>query len=201
MAGEEVIAFHTVFCSHGFWLPNDPRGSQSTEVRAENLRPFGPATKTEERCSVAAVPHDFTIRRLAKESLVYPEVAFDGQQALSVGRGFKNQINKSGYLVHACAILPSHIHRVIRRHHYPIEQVVRLLRQSATTQLLADGQHPFAEQRTEKGRLPSVWAQGLWKVFLSSADDIRREIRYAEENPLREGKPRQHWSFIVPFEG
>jgi len=198
---DEGIAFHTVFCSHGFWLPNDPRGSQSTEVRAENLRPFGTATKTEQGRSVAAVPHDFTIRRLAKEALVYPEVVFNGLQAQSISRGFKNQINKSGYIVHACVILPSHIHMVICRHSYKIEQVVRLLRQSATKQLLEDGQHPFAEQRTEKGRLPSVWAQGLWKVFLYSADDIRREIEYVEENPLKEGKPRQRWSFVMPFEG
>jgi REP element-mobilizing transposase RayT len=197
----EVLAFHTIMCTHGFWLPNDPRGSQSTQVRAANLQPFGPATTTHKTRSVAGLPHDLEVRRLAKEALVYPEVVFDGHQALSVGNGFGIQVKKSGYVIYACAILPCHIHLVIRRHRYEIEQVGRLLRQSATKQLLADGRHPFAEARTAKGRLPSVWAQDFWKVFLYTEEDIRRAIRYVEENPVKEGKRCQRWSFVVPFEG
>jgi hypothetical protein len=61
----EVLAYHTVFCTHGFWLPNDPRGSQSTVVRATNLQPFGPATTTHGIASVAALRHDFQVRCLA----------------------------------------------------------------------------------------------------------------------------------------
>src|SRR5262245_14464944 len=112
----EVLAYHVVFCTHGFWLPNDLRGSQSTEVRAENLQPFGPATAIQGRRSVAARPHDPRVRRRAKEALLCPEVTFDGQQALSVGKGFKAQIQKSSYLIHACSILPNHVHLVICRH-------------------------------------------------------------------------------------
>ena len=36
-------------------------------------------------------------------------------------------------------------------------------------------------------RPPKVFARGLWKVFLDSAADIERAIRYVENNPLREG--------------
>lgn len=35
-----VRAYHVIFCTHGFWLPNDPRGSGSTAVRVERLRTF-----------------------------------------------------------------------------------------------------------------------------------------------------------------
>jgi REP element-mobilizing transposase RayT len=194
-----VLAYHAIFCTHGFWLPNDPRGSQSTEVRAANLRPFGPATTTDERRSVAALPHDLTARRRAKESLVYPEVVFDGYQALSVAKGFAAATAKSGYVIYACSILPCHVHMVIRRHRYAIEQVVRLLRQFATGQLLRDGRHPFAGQRTAAGRLPSVWGQDFWKVFLFDEADICRAIRYVEDNPVKEGKRPQRWSFVTPF--
>jgi hypothetical protein len=194
-----VLAYHAIFCTHGFWLPNDPRGSQSTEVRADNLRPFGPATKTDERHSVAAAPHDLTARRRAKELLVYPEVVFDGYQALSVARGFAAATAKSGYVIHACSILPCHVHLVIRRHRYAIEQVGRLLRQSATGHLLRDGRHPFAGQRTAAGRLPSVWAQDFWKVFLFDEAAIRRANCYVEDNPVREGKRPQRWSFVTPL--
>jgi hypothetical protein len=26
--------------------------------------------------------------------------------------------------------------------------------------------------------------------------DVKRAILYVEDNPLKEGKPRQHWSFV-----
>jgi hypothetical protein len=44
-----VIASHVVFACYGFWLPNEERGSWSTEVWAEHLRPFGEPTKTDAR--------------------------------------------------------------------------------------------------------------------------------------------------------
>jgi REP element-mobilizing transposase RayT len=196
----EVLAYHVICCTHGFWLPNDPRGSQSTVVRAPNLHPFGPATATEERGSVAHRRHDAAKRRRAKEELIVPEVLFDGGQALSVGHGLAAMTAKSGYRVYACSILPSHLHLVIAKHHYSIEQVVRLLRQQATRQLLEEGRHPFAAMRSTTGRLPSVWAQDFWKVFLFNPDEIRQRIAYVEENPVKEGKRRQHWPFITPFD-
>jgi REP element-mobilizing transposase RayT len=200
MDDRPVVAFHVVCCTYGFWLPNDPRGSCSTEVRAEELRPFGPATPVGERQSVAHLPHDFTLRRIAKEALKYPEVVLTGKQALSIGLGFREMTAKSGYVIHACSILPCHIHLVIRRHRYDIEQVVRLLRQAGTRRLLEDGLHPFAQLRTERGRLPSIWAQDFWKVFLCTEEEILERIAYVEENPLKEGKPRQRWSFVTPFD-
>ncbi len=131
----------------------------------------------------------------------YPEVEFTGRQALSVTQAFGAAAAKSGYTIYACCILPKHAHLVVERHSYPIEQVVRLLRQWATLRLLNDGLHPFADQRSSTGRLPSVWAQDFWKVFLFDAEDMVRAIQYVENNPLREGKQRQRWSFITPYVG
>src|SRR5262245_21179122 len=150
-----VIAYHVIFSTYGFWLPNDPRGSGSTEVRAENLRPFGPATPDTTRHSVERRSHDRAARRAAKQALTRQEVVFDGYQALSVAAGFGEQVAKCGYRVYACCILPQHVHMVIERHSYSIEQVVRLLRQTATARLVANGRHPF--EREANGRLPSVW--------------------------------------------
>jgi hypothetical protein len=111
------------------------------------------------------------------------------------------QVEKSGYQVYACCVLPQHTHLVIGRHTYPIEQVIRLLRQAATAKLLEDGLHPFAGQRSPGGRLPSVWGQDFRKVFLFTPEEVRDRIQYVEENPLREGKRRQHWSFVIPYPG
>jgi REP element-mobilizing transposase RayT len=194
-----VIAYHVIISNHGFWLPNDPRGSCSTEVRYEPLKVFGEATTVEFTRFVARDSHDRRLRLAAKLAMKYPEVVFTGKQALAVGQGFKWRAKKSGYTIHACAIMPKHAHLVIARHNYRIEQVVRLLRQSATASLLAADLHPFADRRNEKGRLPSVWGQDFWKVFLFEPEDVERATRYTENNPVRDGLPPQKWSFVTPY--
>jgi REP element-mobilizing transposase RayT len=166
-----------------------------------HLRPFGPATKVHTRRSVAHVPHDRALRRAAKKAMIHPEVFFNGHQALSVIHGFAEQTATSGFVIYACSILPQHVHMVIARHHYPIEQVVRLLRQAGTRHLLADGLHPFAELRLPSGYLPSVWGQDFRKVFLFTEEEIRRSIAYVEQNPVKDGKRPQRWSFVKPFDG
>jgi REP element-mobilizing transposase RayT len=195
-----VLAYHTIMCTHGFWLPNDPRGSWSTEVRFEPLRRFGDATKTDTRRSVAGKSHDRAKRKAAKSEMVYPEVLLSDDQVISISKGFAEQVKTSGFRIHACSIMAAHVHMVIARHSYDIEQVGRLMKQAGTRQLLTDGLHPFAEQRSASGRLPSIWAQDFWKVFLFDVEAILRSIRYVEGNPIKEGNPSQKWDFVVPFD-
>jgi hypothetical protein len=38
-------------------------------------------------------------------------------------------------------------------------------------------------------------------VFLDSEEALETAIRYVEDNPLKEGKRRQKWSFVKPFCG
>ena len=62
--------------------------------------------------------------------------------------------------------------------------------------------HPMKRfQKTKKDRLPSVWGEGQWKVYLEDEEAIENGIRYVEENPVREEKPPQSWSFVTAFEG
>jgi REP element-mobilizing transposase RayT len=195
-----VRAYHVIFGAYGFWLPNDPRGSWSDFVRSwELFRAGGPATKVTTRRSVAHVPHDREARRRAKEALRYPPVIFDGRQALSIAHGFARMAAKGQYQVYACSILPEHVHLVLGRHSYRVETMVRLLKADATTELIQDGRHPLAAWPQPDGALPSPWARRRWKVFLDDDADIVRAIRYVEENPVKEGKRPQRWSFVVPF--
>src|SRR5262249_50032904 len=101
--------------------------------------------------------------------------------------------------VWACAILPEHVHMVVGRHTCKAEQVVNLLKGAATRQLMAEGLHPFAGHKGEAGRMPCCWARRCWKVFLNTSDAIRNAIRYAENNPIKEGKPPQRWTCVTPF--
>jgi hypothetical protein len=37
-------------------------------------------------------------------------------------------------------------------------------------------------------------------VFLNTVEEILQRIRYVEENPLKEARPRQVWEFVTPFD-
>jgi hypothetical protein len=130
-----VHAYHAIFAAYGFWLPNDPRGSWSDFVRRWELLRFGPATKVTTRQSLEAKPHDFALRQQAKQALMFPEVHFTGEQAREMGRAFEGFVQESGLVVRACSILPEHVHPVVARHRYKIEQIVNLLKGAAKRRL------------------------------------------------------------------
>ena len=198
-----VIASHVIFGAYGFWLPNDPRGSWSEFVGSwELFRCGGPVRKVTTRRSVASAPHDVALRQRTKERLKYPAVTFTEAQIEAVGRGFGRFAEKSGLRILACAVMPEHVHVVIARHRYKVEQAVVLLKGEASRVLDEENLHPMAQfPRTKKGRLAKCWARGEWKVFLSDVEGIARAVAYVEENPVKEGRPRQEWGFVVPWEG
>ena len=195
-----VLAYHLILSAYGFWLPNDPRGSWSEMIRKWELLLYGPATKVTTHRSVASRPHDRELRLAAKEALSYPPVVFTGMQAQAIGDGFASEAIKCGYTIWACAILPTHTHLVVARHRYKSERIMLRLKAAATTQLDEAGVHPLREFRDpETKRCPRCWSQGGWKVYLDSHEDIVRSIKYVEDNPLKEGKPRQRWTFVQPY--
>jgi REP element-mobilizing transposase RayT len=196
-----VLGHHLIISAYGFWLPNDPRGSWSDFVRAWELVKFGEATKVQTTRSVASKPHDWRLRQAAKESLKYPAVKFTGIQARSIGAGFAKYLSRSGVIVWACSILPDHVHLVVRRHRYDAEVMMQQFKGNATMRLNKDELHPLAKFAEYGESPPSPWGERGWKVFLDSEADIRRAIRYVENNPLKEGKPKQTWSFVTDFKG
>ena len=194
-----IVGYHVIIGAYGFWLPNDPRGSWSDFVGSWDLLRYGPATKTTETRSIARREHDRQLRHASKSSLKRSPVRFDGLQARALGRGFGQYVGNSALTVWACAILPDHVHLVVSRPHIDIEQLVIQLKASATLSLIAEGRHPFGDEK-ENGRPQKCFARGQWKVFLD-AGDVPRAVRYVEDNPLKEGKKKQLWSFVTPFIG
>jgi REP element-mobilizing transposase RayT len=192
-----VHAYHGIFCAYGFWLPNDPRGSWSDFVAAWELFRFGKATGNQNiRRSVAHRVHDRDQRLCAKQALKYPPVVFTGIQARAAGRGLAIAAAESQYEILACAILPEHVHIVVLRHKHSIERIIGHLKSRATHQLISESLHPLAEYFQSKELPLTPWAENRWKVFLNNDHDIRRAIKYVENNPLKEGKSPQQWSFI-----
>jgi len=194
-----VRGYHLILTTYGFWLPNDPRGSWSTVVRAKGLRAFGEATKVDTTRSVADRHHDHHARKGAKRALARPPVVLRGEQAKAVMAGIAAQVEHSGYAIHAACILPDHVHLVIARHDYPIEQIANLIKGSASRQLRERGLHPFAGQPYANGKLPSIWARKHWAPFIETPKHMRAAIRYVEQNPIKAGHKPQRWSFTTPY--
>ena len=185
-----IRAYHVIFTAYGFWLPNDPQGSWSDFVRSWEVYRHGRATKTDARRSVAGVEHDRAHRLDTKQAMRHKPVHFTGPMARCVGEAFAEVATHTGYGIHACSIMPDHVHLVICRHRYRVEQVVRCLKQAATVRLRTGG---FTIGP------PSPWARGIWKVYLNDAAAVRRAVRYVEQNPAKVGLPLQRWKFVMPY--
>src|SRR5208337_782957 len=129
-----VLACHLIFTTYGFWLPNDPRGSWSDFVRSFDLYlAAGPATKISTHHSIAHQHHNRAARFAAKSVLHYKPVIFTDAQLQKVAEGVQTAVNRSHFQIHACSILPTHVHAVIARHKYPIETVMNQLKGQAST--------------------------------------------------------------------
>jgi REP element-mobilizing transposase RayT len=196
-----IHGYHVIWGTYGFWLPNDPRGSWSDFVYAWELARFGRATKSLDRTDVE--PAQYALwRAAARQALKYPPVTLSGRQARAIAEGFGQFARKSELGIWACSVLPEHVHLVLSRHRYKIEQAVKLLKGEASRRLLEVNLHPMKRYRKSvQERLPAVWGENQWKVYLDSEEAIENAIRYVEKNPLREGKRSQRWTFVRPFEG
>ncbi len=194
-----VLAYHVIFTAYGFWLPNDPRGSWSDTIRSWELLRFGPATKTTTRASVAATSHDHAARRAAKQTLKYNPVSFTDSQIHAIADGFVSAIARSKFTLHACSILPTHVHLVLDRPRYEVEKARNQLKGQASKALLQKKLHPFPDIIQRNNQPHSPWADEGWDVYLNTPADITRAIRYVQNNPLKEHRPAQPWSFLTPY--
>ncbi len=195
-----VLGYHVILGMYGFWLPNDPRGSYSDFVWANDLRKYGPATKVSTRQSVASDPHNVKKRLAAKRELKYPPVHLDDRQINAVGDGIAKAAEIQHVSICASAILPEHVHLIVARSESKIEQVVAEIKQRATLKLGELKIHPMEAHREPSGRRHSPWARGFWVVYLNDEPHIENAIRYVEYNPIKDGRARQHWHFVVLYD-
>jgi REP element-mobilizing transposase RayT len=191
--------YHLIMTAYGFWLPNDPRGSWSDFVGAWELYKFGPATRTDEKRSLAHDPHDVQARREAKRALKYPPVRFDERQRLLIADGFGRAVEEGSYQVAACCIGHDHTHLIVERHERTIERIAQHLKSKSTMALTREEAHPLGAYRKSNGTIPTSWSVGVWSVFISDESQLRAAIRYVERHPMKEGLGEQRWGFVNPF--
>ena len=184
-----VIAYHLIWTIYGVWLPTDPRGSSSHLVRRNVLADLGTLHHGRKRVQ----PAGWVIRQFydrAVHRLQHPIVTFNETMVATVAEAFADTIAACKYTCYACAIMPDHVHLVIRKHRDSAERMIANLQTGSHLRLrtagLFDLHHP-------------VWGGPGWTVFLDEPDAIWRTIGYVEENPDGIHQPRQRWPFVTPY--
>jgi REP element-mobilizing transposase RayT len=186
-----VIAYHLIWTLYGWWLPNDLRGSMSRGIASDVIADLGKLHHGRKRLQ----PASRDIRAFynnAGAALKHPLLLLDAAATAIVGASFGETIQTFGYTCYACAIMPDHVHLLIRKHRHLAEEMIANLQRESQIALKEAGmreqEHP-------------VWGGPGWKVFLDSPADIERTIPYVEDNPLKIYQPRQEWGFVTPYDG
>lgn len=186
-----IIAHHLIWTAYGWWLPNDPRGSGSDAVHIDIIAELGELHHGRKKVQPAGI----VVREFYEQAasvLKHGLLKFDEEARNQVAAAFAEVIDAERYTCYACAIMPDHVHILIRKHKHQAEEMMDNLKNHSRLRL-----------RTFGLRLPDhpVWGGGGWKVFLDHPDEVRRTIKYIEKNPIPIKLPVQRWSFVQPYDG
>jgi REP element-mobilizing transposase RayT len=191
MANPLVIGYHLVWTAYGHWLPNDPRGSGSKVIRSDLLAQLGEIHYGRKKVQ----PSSKDIKAFyeqAKQLLRHPVLEFGDAERKIVALAFAELIRERPYTCYACAIMPDHVHLLVRKHKDLSEDMIDNFQERSRLALKANGfggaDHP-------------IWSGGGWSVFLDHPDEIRRTIPYIENNPIVTKMPAQQYDFVTPYDG
>jgi REP element-mobilizing transposase RayT len=185
-----VIGYHLIWTLYGWWLPNDPRGSMSQSIRCDPISELGELHHGRKRVQ----PSSREIREfydIARARLKHPLLTLEASDFAIVGAAFAGVVKARGYTCYACAIMPDHVHVLIRKHRDLAEDMFEHLQTASRDNLV--------QTRRRESNHPT-WGGPGWKVFLDTPDDIRRTIKYVEENPKKGRLPPQTNPFVIPYD-
>ncbi len=186
-----IIAHHLIWTGYGWWLPNDPRGGASRVIRSDVIAQLGDLHHGRKRIQPASAD----IRRFyqaAETRLRYPLLSFAPAEIETIAEGINRSVLAGRYTCYACAVMPDHVHLLLRKHRHRAEEMI-----ARTQKASADALHCAQACSNDH----PVWANGGWKVFLDHPEEVRRTIRYVRDNPIKMGMPRQEWAFVREYDG
>ena len=184
-----VIAHHLVLMGYGHWLPNDPRGSGSDEIRSDLLRELGDIRRGRQRNQ----PTRTDLRayfRAAEPRLADDVLWFDAPMRDLIATAFATAATQFGYVVWACAVLRNHAHLVVRRNSHRHDVMWRTFAEAARQSLRVVADVPV---------LHRVWGERPFSRFLYTPTDVRGRTEHMRENPAKEGLPEQPWPFVTAY--
>lgn len=186
-----VVGYHLIWTLYGWWLPNDPRGSSSHEIRVERIADLGDLHHG--RKAVQPLPVELREFYAKAQAVLKHELLTLSDPGIQVvGDSFARAIREAKYTCYACAIMPDHVHALIRRHRDKAEVMIERLQIESRAALIEAGLRPPEHP---------VWGGPGWKRFLNTREDIERIVRYIKMNPIKARRPAQRWSFVTPYDG
>ena len=102
-----VAGFHLIWTAYGWWLPNDPRGSSSHEIRVERIAELGDAHYGRK----VVQPSGSEIKKFyeqAREVLRHPLLTFESEDVNLIAASFARSSIGDGIpamLVPSCRIM------------------------------------------------------------------------------------------------
>jgi REP element-mobilizing transposase RayT len=184
-----VIAHHLIWTAYGFWLPNDPRGSTSHNVEDKKIAELGQWHFGRRKIQpTGKVIREFQERAAAV--LKYSLMKFDRQDVETLAEAFAEVVKQHKYTCYACAIMPDHVHVLIRKHKHTAEEMIEHFQESGRLRLCKAKHRSWDHP---------IWGGEGWKVFLYHPTEVHHIIHYIEKNPVQWGLPPQKWSFIAEY--
>jgi len=185
-----VIAHHIMWTLYGWWLPNDPRGSTSRTIRNDLVAELGELHFGRKTVQPAG-RHIRAFYAQAAAVLKHPLLSFSPSEFSVVADAIGQAVRERNYTCYACAIMPDHVHLLIRKHRDLAEEMIEKIQALSRERMVEAGLRSAAHP---------VWTRGGWKVFLDHPDEMRRTIRYVENNPTKAGLASQRWAFVTPYD-
>ena len=186
-----VIAHHLIWTAYGWWLPNDPRGSMSHEIRVEKIANLGEWHYGRKRVQPSR-PELQMFFAQSRDLLSHEPKEFSPDEFPLVAQALGDVIRERGYTCYACAVMPDHVHMLIRRHRDKAESMLAALQEKSRTRII---------EMNLRGPTHPVWGGPGWKVFLNSRERIEQVVRYVRNNPIKIGLPEQYWNFVTKYDG
>jgi len=110
----------------------------------------------------------------------------------SVAAAFQEVIHARRYTCYACAIMPDHVHLLVRKHRDNSDVMIEEFQRASRIAVAAAGERSLEHP---------VWGGPGWRVYLETKGDIERVVRYIEGNPLKAKLAKQTWPFVTQYDG
>ena len=186
-----VIAHHPILHGYAHWLSNDPRGSGSVETRKDDLDSLGSIHFGRKKRQ----PPKSELKRFyrgARDRLEFKPVWFNDDMRAVIGETVADISKRCGYTPWAWATCGNHAHGVFRVHRDPGHEMWERIAFATKDALRNAGfvppDHP-------------VWSSRPYVVFKTSVRAVYKAVEYVEDNPEKEGLPRQFYPWVQKYDG
>ena len=185
-----VIATHIILTGYAHWLPNDPRGSMSPKTYTSEIARFaedhfGP------KSIQPSMPELKKFYRQVQPHLAHQVLWFGAAHRQRIADAFGACVQREGLTCYACAIMPDHVHLLIRRHRMAAREVSCMLKHAGREALCEDGLAPPDHP---------VFSADSCHIYKSDTRAMWTCVRYIGHNFEKHRIAKPDYPFVTPYD-